>query len=170
VDRFVFATFGLSVLNFLEILSINFKEARLTGTSVDGFTITVCRFSPPPAFFPRFWVATFLFIAIVGMLRKPPTPRILPAIGSVGALVIYLLWWLDSYRRFKNFTHLGIDFLSDPEIRQVAYLYHGTWSDLGIAASTVVCVVLCVEKLLDNDRIKPRCLRVLIKATGESPL
>jgi hypothetical protein len=49
---------------------------------------------------------------------------------------------------FRNFTEVDIRFLDNPEIKQVAYLYNGTWFDVWVAESLVVCFVLLVDRLL----------------------
>ena len=145
LGRLVLATSVAAVAGFVEIFVQNMKAASNAGTHVAGqFTITVCYFGPPPSFYPKFLIAWSLVIAGVGVFRRSFPRSPFAIIGLIGALTTYIVWWIDSYRVFRNFADLDIPFMK--EIKQTAYLHYGTWLDAGIAASVAVCLVLLLDR------------------------
>jgi hypothetical protein len=157
VGRFVVATCFVATLNFAQILSQTMKAASLAGTHVvDGFEISVCYFGPPAAFYARFYICCSLLIATVGVFRSSFPRSMMALFGLLGALGVFILWWIDSYRVFTNLTDAGIPFLNNREIPQAAYLYQGTWMDFGLAASVVVACVLLLDRLLEPSILSSR--------------
>lgn len=153
LGRLLLATAVAAAFNFVEIFFLTMKAASAAGThEVDGYEITVCYFGPPASFYPRFLISCSLLIAILPIFRQSFPRNALAVIGSIGALMVYVYWWITSYRVFGNLTEAGISFLSNPEIKQTAYLYGGTWFDVGIAASVVMCMVLLLERFIDPQR------------------
>jgi hypothetical protein len=149
LGRFIVIVFLAATVNFGIIFVQNWKAASASGTHiVDGYEITVCYFGPPVGFYPRFFVFAALLFALVGIFRQTFPRSIIAATGAAVALSAYIYWWLHSYCAFRNFTDGDIRFLNNPEIKQVAYLYNGTWFDVCVAASLVVCFVLLVDRLL----------------------
>lgn len=145
--RCIVATCVVAALNFWEILSRAMKAASMAGTHVvDGFQITVCYFGPPAAFYPRFFIFCSLLVATVGIFQSAFPRRMIATFGLLGALAVYIYWWIDSYRTFTNLTAAGIPFLNNREIPQAAYLYGGTWIDFGLAAAVVVACVLSLDR------------------------
>ena len=151
VGRLVVATCIAAVLNFGQIFLENMEASRTH--VVDGYEITFCCFGPPASFYPRLLICCSLLIATVGVFRSSFPRSIISAFGLIGGLTVFSYWWIDSYRVFLNFTDVGIAFLNNPEIRQAGYLYHGTWSDIGVAASVVVSSVLVLDRLLSRAHI-----------------
>jgi hypothetical protein len=94
-----------------------------------------------------------LLFALAGVFRRTNPDSVIATAGVALALSAYIYWWLDSYRVFKNFSDINIRFLDNPEIRQVSYLYNGTWFDVSVAASLVVCFVLLVDRLLTRRAV-----------------
>ena len=154
LGRFLVATCFAAALNFGQILSQTVKAASSAGTHViDGYEITICYFGPPASFYPRLLICCSLLIATVGVFRSSFPRSMIAMFALVGAVAVYFYWWIASYRVFRNFTDADIAFLNDPEIKQVAYLYEGTWLDIGVAASVVVCSVLLLDRLLHRRRM-----------------
>ena len=154
LGHFVWITCLAAGVNFGNIFLQNAKAAGAAGTKiVDGFEITVCYFGPPIGFYPRFFAFAGLSIASMALYRRTFPRGILATVGVAAALSSYAYWWLHSYRAFRSFTEYEIPFLNHPEIKQVAYLYQGTWLDIAIAISLVVCLVLLVDRLLSSHRL-----------------
>jgi hypothetical protein len=154
LGRFLVATCFAATLNFGSILSQTMKAANSAGTHVvDGYELTICYFGPPASFYPRFLICGSLLIATVGVFRSSFPRSMIAMFGLIGALAVYFYWWIASYRVFRNLTDADITFLNNPEIKQAGYLYQGTWLDLGLAASVVVCSVLLLDRLLNRQRI-----------------
>ncbi len=149
LGRLLIATCVVACFNFVE--PIVRDAARTVGTYVaDGYVITVCRIGPPPGLRPRFLITCSLLIATIGVFRRSfPSSRIVVA-GVLSALAVYGYWWIESYRVFLNFTDADIYFINHPEIKQTAYLYSGTWLDVGVAASVVICSVLFLDRLFNQ--------------------
>jgi hypothetical protein len=114
----------------------------------------VCYFGPPVGFYPRFFVFAALLFALVGNFRRTFPRSIISTTGAAAALSAYIYWWLHSYRVFRNFTDVDIRFLNNPEIKQAAYLYNGTWFDVCVAVSLVVSLVLLVDRLFRRRVLK----------------
>ena len=153
LGRFLLATGVAAGFNFAEIFFQTMKTASAAGTHVvDGYEITVCYLGPPASFYPRFLISCSLLIALLSIFQRSFPSSALAVIGLIGALMVYVYWWIASYRVFRNLTEAGISFLNNPEIKQTAYLYQGTWFDVGIAASAVVCLVLVLERFIDLQR------------------
>jgi len=151
IGRLLLATCVVAALNFGDILRKTMKAASSAGTHiVDGYEITVCYFGPPASFYPRFLICLSLLIAAFGVFRRSFPRSAIAALGLFGSLMTYAYWWIASYRVFRNFTEAGISFLNNPEIQQAAYLYQGTWFDIGVAASAVICLTLILEQLIDQ--------------------
>jgi len=141
-----------AAINFAIIFVQNWKAASASGTHiVDGYEITICYFGPPVGFYPRLFIFAALLVASVGVFRQKFPRSIIATVGVATALAVYIYWWLHSYRVFRNFTDFDIRFLNNPEIKQVAYLYQGTWLDICVAASIVVCFVLLLNRLLHRQ-------------------
>jgi hypothetical protein len=141
LGRFLVLVLLAASANFGIIFVQNWKAASASGTQVvDGYEITLCYFGPPVGFYPRFFVFAALLLALVGIFRRTFPRSIIATTGAALALSAYIYWWLHSYRVFRNFTDVDIRFLNNPEIKQVAYLYNGTWFDVCVAASLVVCL------------------------------
>lgn len=150
LGRLLVATSVAACFNFVE--PIVRDAARATGTYVrDGYEITVCRVVPPPGLIPRFFITCSLLIATVGVFQRSfPSSRIVVA-GVLSALAVYGYWWVESYRIFLNITEgAGVQFINHPEVKQTAYLYCGTWLDVGAAASVVTCSVLFLDRLVNR--------------------
>ena len=148
LGRFLVLLFLVATVNFGIIFIENWKAASASGTHVvDGYQVTICYFGPPVGFYPRFFVFAALLLALVGVFRRTFPRSIVATTGVAVALSAYIYWWLHSYRVFRNFSDVEIQFLNHPEIKQVAYLYNGTWLDACVAASLVVCFVLLVDRL-----------------------
>ena len=146
LGRLLVATGVAATFNFAEIFVQTMKVASAAGThTVDGYVITVCYFGPPASFYPRLLICCSLLLAVVSSFRRSFPTNALAVIGSIGALLVYVYWWISSYRVFRNLGEAGISFLNNPEIKQTAYLYKGTWADVAVAASVIVCVVLLLE-------------------------
>jgi hypothetical protein len=153
LGRFLVTTCLAAALNFALIFVQNWKAASAAGTHiVDGYEITICYFGPPVGFYPRFFVFVALLVATVGVFRRTFPRSLIAIVGVAAAFSVYIYWWMRSYRVFRNFTDVDIHFLNNPEIRQVAYLYQGTWFDVSVAASIVVCFVLLLDRLLNRKR------------------
>jgi hypothetical protein len=153
LDGFLVITCLAAALNFVYIFVQTWKAASAAGTHiVDGYEITICYFGPPVGFYPRFFVFVTLLIATVGVFRRSFPRSLIAIVGVAAALSVYIYWWLQSYRVFRGFTDVDIDFLNNPEIKQAAYLYQGTWFDVCVAASIVVCFVLLLDRLLNPQR------------------
>ena len=153
IGRFLLATCVAAAFNFADIFFQTMKAASAAGTNVvDGYEITVCYFGPPASFYPRFVISCSLLIATLGIFRRsfPRSPILV--IGLIGALTAFIYWWIASYRVFRNFTEAGVSFLNNPEIKQAAYLYQGTWFDISVAVSVVLFVILLLERLIDQKR------------------
>lgn len=143
----------LAAINFLDILSQTL--APLHRPRGDNFAGTICTFGPPPPFYPRFFVLVALLIVTLNVFKKTAFNRFLATVGSAAGLGIYILWWMDSYRRLRNYEDFAdIKALVHPEVKYFVYLYHGTPLDLAIAVSTVVCLVLLLDRLFDGEKCR----------------
>lgn len=151
--RLLVATCIAAAFNYGEIVFQMVTSQRFVKTG--DFTLIVCRLGPPPSLYPRFIVACSLLIATISILRRPFPRSPITVIGAFAALVVYGYWWLKSYRLFSNLADEHIAFINNPEIRQTAYLYGGTWLDAGIAASVVVCSVLLADRFINARRHPP---------------
>lgn len=152
LGRFLLVTLLAAASNFGIIFVQNMKAARASGTHViDGFAITICYFGPPVGFYARFFAFAGLLLAAVGVFRRAFPRSILATLGVAAALLAYIYWWRDSYRVFRNFTDADIQFLNNPEVKQVLYLYNGSWFDVSVAVSIVVCFVLLLDRLLNRN-------------------
>jgi hypothetical protein len=148
LGRFVLITCVAAAINFSIVFVQNAKAASNAGTRVvDGHVITICYFGPPVSFYSRFFAFAALLLAVLGIFRRTFSRSITATAGVAGALSAYVYWWIHSYRVFRNFTDFEIPFLNHPEIKQVAYLYNGTWFDVCVVASLVVSFVLLVDRL-----------------------
>ena len=136
-----------AAFNFLEVF---FHRMRAGSRTVGDLTLTSCHFVPPMSFFPRFWIAVALLIAAVGVFRQSFPRSLMPVVGLTWAVAAYVYWWLDSYREFRNLSEIGFDFLNHIELKHAAYLYEGTWTDVSIAATAMVCLVLVLERFFDQ--------------------
>ena len=136
--------------NFSLILHETVKAAGAAGshTTPEGFVITACYFGPPFGFYPRFFVALSLLCACVGVLRRGAGGRLASLLGAAGAFAAYVYWWAASYKVFKAYSGLDIDFLNHPAVSQTAYLYGGSWVDVCLAVSLLVALVLLAERVL----------------------
>jgi len=149
LGRLLVATCVVACFNFVEPIV---RDAIITARThvPDGYTLTVCRIGPPPGFTPRLFITCLLLIATIGVFtRSFPRSRIV-VIGLLGALTVYGYWWVESYRVFLNLTDANIHFINHPEIKQTAFLYWGTWLDVGTAASVVVCSALFLDRLFNQ--------------------
>lgn len=153
LGRFLLVTGVAATFNFAEIFFQTMKASNAAGTHVvDGYQITVCYFGPPAPFYPRLLISCSLVIAILSISRRSFPINAMTIIGSIGALVVYVYWWISSYRVFRNLSEAGVAFLHNPQVKQTAYLYGGTSADVAIAASVLVCVVLLVERFINLGR------------------
>ena len=75
--------------------------------------------------------------------------RFTSAVCLATALGVYICWWINSYRIFRN---LEVRFLNDVGIRQAAYLYGGTFLDVVAALLICVCLVIVVDRLFDGEK------------------
>ncbi len=154
LGRFVPITCLAATMNFAIIFVQNAKAASNAGTEVvDGYEITVCYFGPPISFYMRFFALAALAFATVGAFRRTFPRSIIATVGVAGALSAYVYWWLHSYRVFRNYADYDIRFLNNPEVKQFAYLYLGSWLDLCVVVSIVICFVLLVDRLLTRRRV-----------------
>lgn len=152
--RFLVATCMVACFNFVEPFV---RDAIITARThvPDGYTLTVCRMGPPPGSIPRLFITCSLLIATIGVFtRSFPRSRIV-VVGLLGALATYGYWWVESYRVFLNLTDADIHFINHPEIKQTVFLYGGTWRDVSVAASVVICSVLFLDRLV-TDRVDRR--------------
>ena len=151
LGRLLIATCMVAGFNFVEPIV---REAVITARTYvpDGYSLTVCRMGPLPGQIPRLFITCSLLIATIGVFtRSFPRSRIV-VVGLLGALAAYGYWWVDSYRVFLNLTDADIHFINHPEIKQTVFLYWGTWLDVGVAASVVICCVLFLDRLLNQPR------------------
>jgi hypothetical protein len=141
-----------ATINFVHIFLWTLYARGLASSthSADGFTVTVCYFGPPLAFYPRLFVASFIFAAALASLRRSLASRITSLTCLMAAVMVYLLWWIHSYRLLQEFSHLGIPFLSHSEGRQVAYLIGANWLDIFVAVSLCIAFVLTAERTLSR--------------------
>ncbi|HKV37087.1 MAG TPA: hypothetical protein VJP89_22290 [Pyrinomonadaceae bacterium] len=94
-----------------------------------------------------------LLVATLTVFKRTTRSRLVASIGSAIALAGYVFWWAESYRTFLNFEDFaGVKVLAHPEVKHFAYLYYGTPSDLGIALSIAVCLVLLLDRLFDGEK------------------
>lgn len=146
------STCVVAAINFLDILVQTIAESMPSRTA-DGFVVIHCYFGPPPPLHPRFFVLIALFIATPNAFKRTAFNRFLASVGTAAALGTYVLWWIDSFRTFRNYEDFaGIQALIHPEVRQFAYLYHGTPLDFAVALSIAVCLVLLLDRLFTMDR------------------
>lgn len=144
----------LAAINFFDIFVQNLAETMGT-RAADGFVVTHCHFGPPASFHPRFFVLLALVVATLNVFKRTAFNRYLASVGSAGALLVYVLWWISSYHRLRNYEQsVEIRALVHPEIKQFAYLYQGTPLDLGIALSIAVCLVLLLDRLFDGEKFR----------------
>ena len=137
----------LAAINFLDILAQTARSLPIRTAS--RFSISVSHFGPPPPLYPRFFVLLALLFAVPNAFKRTAFNRFLASLGSAAALGTYFLWWMTSYRTFRNYEDFaGIKALVHPEVKQLAYLHHGTPLDLAIALSIGVCLVLLLDRLL----------------------
>ena len=152
LGRWLVATFVVACFNFVEPIV---REAIINATTYipDGYSGTVCRMGPPAGSIPRLFITCSLLIATIGVFtRSFPRSRI-GVVGLLGALAVYGYWWVDSYRVFLNLTeNADIHVINHPEVKHTAYLYFGTWLDVGVAASVVICSVLFLDRLVNRPR------------------
>jgi hypothetical protein len=146
----------VAVINFVDIFS---QMARDVGTrAVDGYVITACHFGPPAPFYPRFFVLVALLIATPCAFKRTALSRFISAVAAAAALAAYILWWIGSYRTLRNYEDFaGIQALINPEVKQFAYLYHGTPPDLAVTLSIAVCLVLTLDRLFDGEKKREEC-------------
>jgi len=144
----ILATWLLCLLNFHQVLAETIAAAE--SAAVYG----VCYSGPPREFYPRLIAAVTLSVSLAAFARTISC-RLITSIGLASALGVHVLWWLSSYRTFRNFEEAEIPFLSHPEIRQTAYLYGGTPEDLIVVLSIVVCLVLALERLFERRSAHP---------------
>jgi hypothetical protein len=146
------ATCTVAAINFLHIVSITAAEFALVQEGARHGS-TACYFGPPPPFYPRFIVLVALSIATATVFKKTTGNRFVASVGSAVALSAYVFWWLASYRIFRNFEDFaGIQALIHPDVKQFAYLCQGTPVDLAVVLSTVVCLVLMLDRLFDGEK------------------
>ena len=151
-------TFFAALLNFWRLLAELFAQYEASRShSVDGLEIMVCYFGPPPAFYPRLIVLVTLLIATLAAFKRIASRRFLSAVCLAIALGVYVCWWLDSYRIFRNFEELQIPFLASTGVRQTAYLYGGTFSDLAVALLISVCLLMVLDRLFDGEKAGRNC-------------
>lgn|GEM_PF-3607167 len=154
VALLVLTTCFAATLNFGDTFTETVAAAQRAGTHVvDGYIIDICYFGPPTSFYPQLIVMAALLAATPAAFLRTVACRLLAGINLTVALLAYVYWWLDSYRVFRNFQEGYIPFLRHPEIRQSAYLYHGTALDLFIALSILACLVLVLDRLFDGEKI-----------------
>ncbi len=155
LGRLLVATCCVAAFNFGEIFVRTMKAASAAGTYRLGgeYELTVCYFGPPLCFYPKFLIACSLLIVTVAVFRQSFPRSVMAVTGLVVALTAYSYWWIASYRAFRNFGDAGISFINNPEIKQAAYLYQGTWLDAGVAASVVVCSVLLLGKITNRSEL-----------------
>jgi hypothetical protein len=153
IAHLVLTTCFAAALNFVEVFSNAMAAAQAAGTHVvDGYEITVCYFGPPASFYPRLIALGGLLIATTAAFKRTFLARSACGFGLVISLGIYIYWWLYSYRSFLNFEDARIRFVSGTEIHQSAYLYNGTFLDLGVALSLIICLVSVLDRLLDGEK------------------
>ena len=144
---FIVSLFFAAAINFGYVFLETMEASHASGTHViDGFEITYCYFGPPAAFYPRLVVFVSLLVASIGLFQRTFPRSGLTLLGLTGAGLAYVYWWADSYRVFTNFEEAGISFMNNFEVRQVAYLYNGTSFDIAIALSSIVSLVLLLDR------------------------
>jgi len=103
-----------------------------------GFTVTVCRISPPTELVARFFIELCLIVTLIASRLKRLWNTLFSIIGLSGAVIIYIFWW-QLYFRMIEASGAGPD-----AIKNFAYLAHGTFVDLAIACGIALLVVLNV--------------------------
>jgi len=158
IAHLMLTTSFAALLNFWNLLAELFARYEASRShSVGGLEIMVCYFGPPPAFYPRLIVLMTLLIATLAAFKRVASRRFISAVCLALALGVYVCWWIDSYRIFRNFEELQIPFLASTEIRQTAYLYGGTFSDLAMALAISVCLVIVLDRLFDGEKVRSNC-------------
>jgi hypothetical protein len=158
IAHLMLTTSFAALLNFWHLLAEVFaRYEALRPHSVGGFEIMVCYFGPPPAFYPRLIVLLTLLIATLAAFKRIASRRFISAVCLAIALGVYACWWIDSYRIFRNYEELQIPFLANTGIRQTAYLYGGTFSDLAVALLTSVCLLMVLDRLFDGEKVGSNC-------------
>jgi hypothetical protein len=115
-----------------------------------GFTITVCTFGPRTELVARFYVEVFLIVALIGTRLKGLGSTLLSAIGLSGAVVGYIFWWQYIFRIMRNAETTA------DAIPNFAFLAHGTFVDVAIAAGIALLVVLNVlDAAASSFRLNP---------------
>jgi hypothetical protein len=153
IARFILTTCYAAALNLGDCFLDEMAAYRTPGTHVEGhYVLTVCSMGPPPAFYPRLIALGAMLIATLFAFKRTSMHRVLSGTALAGALTIYVFWWVHSYNSFQNFQMAGIEFLNHVELRQAAYLYGGSWLDLGVVLMIVVCLVLVLDRLFDGEK------------------
>lgn len=143
----------LAALNFLDIFSQTIARSIPVRTD-DGFVLIACYFGPPLPLYPRFFVLLALVIAAPNAFKRTAHNRLFASIGSASALSTYVIWWINSFRAFRNYEDSAdIKALVHPEVRQFAYLHDGTPLDLAVAVSIAVCLILLLDRLFTMDQM-----------------
>jgi hypothetical protein len=115
-----------------------------------GFMVTYCTFGPPTELVARFYVEVFLIVVLIAGRLKRLGSTLLSAIGLSGSVIIYIFWW-QLYFRMMEASGAGPD-----AIKNFAYLAHGTFVDLAIAAGIALLVVLnVIDALASSFRLDP---------------
>jgi hypothetical protein len=153
IAHLILTTCSAAVINFWQVLAEIFaRYERLQPRSADGFEITAC-FGPPPALYPRFIVMAALLIATLAACKRIATRRFISAVCLATALGVYVCWWIDSYRIFRNFEDLQTRFLVNVAFIQSACLYGGTFLDLAVVLLISVCLVIVLDRLFDGEKV-----------------
>lgn len=143
----------LAAVNFLDILSQTLTQLASRNDG-DYWTIG-CTFGPPPPFYPRFFVLVALLVAALNVFKRTAFNRFFASVGSAAGLTIYILWWMDSYRRLRNYEELAeVRALVHPEIKLFAYLHYGAPLDLAVTISIAVCLILTLDRLFDGEKFR----------------
>ena len=153
IAHLILTTSFAAVLNFWTSLAELFAGYEASRARfVDGYEISFCYFGPPPGFYPRFVVMMALVTATLSAFKRVASCRFISAVGLATALCVYVCWWIDSYRIFRNFEDLQFRFLDNKEIPQAAYFYHGSFVDLAVALLIITCLVIVLDRLFDGEK------------------
>ena len=119
--------------------------------AADGFVF--CYWGPPAIFFARFIICVALLVATIGVFSRKFPRSLMTFVGLSGALFVCTFLWVDSYEVFLNLEDADIPFLSTVGFHQTAYLLDGSPLDACVALSTLVCLVLVLDRLLAKRHV-----------------
>src|SRR4051812_7320017 len=144
LERITLAVFLAASINLGWQFYRVYREGVETERAYQQFTLSVCKFGPAHDESSRMYVEVCLLLALVGSRLKGLKETVLNAVGLLGALLVYLLWWRYCFALAR---------LAPGEmafIPQTWHLYRASYLDIAIVGGIVLLILLHIRRAISS--------------------